>query len=326
MKRVLITGGCGFLGAHLCRRLLDEEAHVICLDDLSTGSRANVADLMDRAEFELLVRDVCEPLDSSVTPHANKLDEIYNLACPASPRYYQADPVQTTRTAVLGALNVLNLAVQTSAKVLQASTSEVYGSPLEHPQTEKHWGFVNPIGPRACYDEGKRCAESLFFDYRRQFGPLAARIKVARIFNTYGPGMAVGDGRVVSEFTVSALKGQALKIHGDGKQTRSFCYVDDMIEGLVRLMATDDEFTGPVNLGNPYETSINALIGGFIVVGGLYHSLSATHELRPIDDPERRCPDISLAKRVLDWEPKVPLDVGLARTIDYFRQRLKAAA
>ena len=313
----MITGGCGFLGQHLCRRLLDEGCEVTCLDDLSTGSQASIFDLIPHEHFKLVVGDVTSLLARVRVP---KVDEIYNLACAASPRHYRSEPVTTLRVSVFGAGAVLDFARICGAKVLQASTSEVYGCPEQHPQTEAYWGHVNPIGPRACYDEGKRAAEALFFDYRREF---ATRIKVARIFNTYGPGMAVGDGRVVSEFIVRALKRQALHVHGNGSQTRSFCYVDDMIEGLIRLMATGDEFTGPVNLGNPEETSVVELAHKvmFLVQGGGLLSGKL-----PADDPPRRCPDISLAKNILGWEPKVPLEVGLQRTVEYFRKVLKAAA
>jgi UDP-glucuronate decarboxylase len=307
MKRALVTGGAGFLGSHLCERLLAEGRHVLCLDNFFTGTMENVAQLLARPHFELLHHDVTVPLHAEV-------DEIYNLACPASPVHYQRDPVQTTRTSVDGAINMLDLAKQTNARVLQASTSEVYGDPEVHPQTEDYWGSVNPIGIRSCYDEGKRCAETLFFDYFRQH---RLPIKVARIFNTYGPRMQPDDGRVVSNLIVQALRGEPVTLFGSGTQSRSFCYVDDMVDGLVRLMASPEDFTGPVNLGNPAEISIRALAEKVI---GLTASRSTLTFLPlPADDPRRRCPDIGLARATLGWSPRVDLDEGLAATIAYFR-------
>ena len=306
-KKVLVTGGAGFLGSHLCQRLLVDGHDVLCVDNLFTGSKDNVAPLLGESHFELLRHDVTFPLYVEV-------DEIYNLACPASPVHYQFDPVQTTKTSVHGAINMLGLAKRTRAKILQASTSEVYGDPEVHPQTEDYRGSVNVLGPRACYDEGKRCAETLFFDYRRQHG---LDIRVARIFNTYGPRMLPDDGRVVSNFVVQALKGEPLTLYGDGSQTRSFCYVDDLIDGLVRLMDADDTVTGPMNLGNPTEFTIRALADEVIRLTG---SASAI-EARPLpeDDPLQRCPDISFARDAIGWQPEVALEQGLERTIDYFR-------
>lgn len=310
--RTLVTGGAGFLGSHLCERLLSEGHDVICLDNFFTGSKNNVSHLMQKPHFELMRHDVTFPLYVEV-------DQIYNLACPASPVHYQHDPVQTTKTSVHGAINMLGLAKRTKARIFQASTSEVYGDPEVHPQPESYWGKVNPIGIRSCYDEGKRCAETLFFDYHRQHN---LDIKVARIFNTYGPRMHPNDGRVVSNFIVQALKGEDITIYGDGQQTRSFCYVDDLIEGFVRLMNTEPGFTGPVNLGNPGEFTMLELAEKVIKhVGG--KSKLAFHPL-PQDDPKQRQPNISLAKEKLDWEPKVSLDDGLKRTVEYFRNLLKA--
>jgi UDP-glucuronate decarboxylase len=306
-RRILVTGGAGFIGSHLCERLIGEGHDVICLDNYFTGTKDNVAHLMRQTNFELLRHDVTFPLYVEV-------DEIYNLACPASPIHYQFDPVQTTKTSVHGAINMLGLAKRTHAKIFQASTSEVYGDPDVHPQTEDYRGNVNPIGPRGCYDEGKRCAETLFFDYYRQH---RTNIRVARIFNTYGPRMRPDDGRVVSNFIVQALKNQPITIYGDGSQTRSFCYVDDMIEGFVRLMATGDEVTGPMNLGNPEEFSILELAENVIELTGSKSKLE--HRALPEDDPLQRCPDIGFAKRALDWQPKVPLADGLKDTIKYFR-------
>ncbi len=306
-RRVLVTGGAGFIGSHLCERLVESGADVLAVDNYFTGSKANIAPLMGRPTFEAMRHDVTFPLYVEV-------DEIYNLACPASPIHYQRDPVQTTKTSVHGAINMLGLAKRVKARILQASTSEVYGDPAVHPQTEGYWGNVNPIGPRACYDEGKRCAETLFFDYHRQH---RLSIRVARIFNTYGPRMHPKDGRVVSNFIVQALAGEPITIHGDGGQTRAFCYVDDLVEGLVRLMAAPDELTGPVNLGNPGEFTIRELAEKVLSLTG---SKSKIERLPlPPDDPMQRCPDISLAARALDWRPTIPLDEGLARTIDYFR-------
>ncbi|HQT39036.1 MAG TPA: SDR family oxidoreductase, partial [Acidocella sp.] len=305
-KRILVTGGAGFLGSHLCEKLLAAGHDVLAVDNYFTGRRDNVAHLLDHPSFEIMRHDVTFPLYVEV-------DEIYNLACPASPVHYQFDPVQTTKVSVVGAINMLGLAKRVKAKVFQASTSEVYGDPTVHPQTEDYRGSVNPIGPRACYDEGKRCAETLFFDYRRQHN---LRIKVARIFNTYGPRMHPNDGRVVSNFIVQALRGQDITIFGDGMQTRAFCYMDDLIEGFVRLMATDDTITGPINLGNPVELPMLQLAERVIALTGAKSKL--VFRPLPIDDPVQRCPDISKAKALLDWEPKVGLDAGLGKTIAYF--------
>jgi UDP-glucuronate decarboxylase len=312
-KRILVTGGAGFLGSHLCERLLADGHDVLCVDNFFTGSRENIFPLLDHKRFELMRHDVTFPLYVEV-------DEIFNLACPASPIHYQHDPVQTTKTSVHGAINMLGLAKRLGAKIFQASTSEVYGDPTIHPQTEDYRGHVNPIGPRACYDEGKRCAETLFFDYYRQNN---LRIRVARIFNTYGPRMHINDGRVVSNFIVQALKNEPITIYGEGNQTRAFCYVDDLIEGCVRLMNAPDEVTGPVNLGNPVEMSIRELATRVIELTGSRSQL-LTKPL-PVDDPLQRCPDISLAKRLLDWEPKVPLEQGLTRCIAYFDDLLRNA-
>ena len=312
-KRILVTGGAGFLGSHLCERLLAAGNDVLCVDNYFTGSKRNLVNCLDNPRFELMRHDVTFPLYVEV-------DEIFNLACPASPIHYQHDPVQTTKTSVHGAINMLGLAKRLDAKIFQASTSEVYGDPTIHPQTEDYRGHVNPIGPRACYDEGKRCAETLFFDYYRQNN---LRIRVARIFNTYGPRMHINDGRVVSNFIVQALKNEPITLYGDGSQTRAFCYVDDLIEGCVRLMNAPDEVTGPVNLGNPVEMSIRELATKVIALTGS-RSQILTRPL-PVDDPLQRCPDISLAKRLLDWEPKVPLDQGLTRCIAYFDDLLRDA-
>ena len=301
-----MTGGAGFLGSHLCERLLDDGHDVLCIDNYYTGRRANVAHLMDNGRFEVMRHDVTFPLYVEV-------DEIYNLACPASPIHYQHDPVQTTKTSVHGAINMLGLAKRLGAKILQASTSEVYGDPTVHPQTEGYWGNVNPIGFRSCYDEGKRCAETLFFDYRRQHD---LRIKVARIFNTYGPRMHPQDGRVVSNFIMQALNNEPITIFGEGSQTRAFCFVSDLIDGLVGLMDTRDEFTGPVNIGNPVEMTVRELAEKIIAMTGSKSQLQ--FEPLPHDDPVQRQPDISLARRELGWEPKVALDNGLAATIAYF--------
>jgi UDP-glucuronate decarboxylase len=309
-KRILITGGAGFIGSHLCERLLAEGHDILCADNFYTGTRDNVIHLLGNPHFELLRHDITFPLYAEV-------DEIYNLACPASPVHYQNDPVQTTKTSVHGSINMLDLAKRVGAKILLASTSEVYGDPEVHPQQEDYWGRVNPIGPRACYDEGKRCAETLFFDYHRQMG---LHIKVARIFNTYGPRMHPNDGRVVSNFIMQALGGQPITIYGDGRQTRSFCYVDDLVEGLVRLMDSDDSFTGPVNLGNPVEFTMLDLAQSVLRHVGSGSEL-AFHPL-PQDDPRQRCPDITLAGKALGWRPATALDEGLARTVDYFRTRL----
>jgi len=309
-KQVLVTGGAGFLGSHLCEVLVEEGEDVLCLDNFYTGSRANIQHLLGKPNFELLRHDVTFPLYIEV-------DEVYNLACPASPIHYQHDPVQTTKTSVHGAINMLGLAKRTGAKILQASTSEVYGDPEEHPQSEHYWGHVNPIGPRSCYDEGKRCAETLFFDYRRQHN---LPIKVARIFNTYGPRMHPDDGRVVSNFIVQALKGESLTIYGDGSQTRSFCYVDDLVTGLIRLMRTEDDCTGPVNLGNPGEFQIKQLAEKVLALVGSRSNI--IYKELPQDDPQQRRPDITLAKARLNWQPSITLDDGLFRTVEYFRALL----
>lgn len=310
-KRVLVTGGAGFLGSHLCERLLLDGYDVLCVDNFFTGTKDNILPLFENPHFELMRHDVTFPLYVEV-------DEIYNLACPASPIHYQFDPVQTTKTSVHGAINVLGLAKRVKAKIFQASTSEVYGDPQVHPQREEYWGHVNPIGYRSCYDEGKRCAETLFFDYRRQHG---LRIKVARIFNTYGPRMHPNDGRVVSNFIIQALKGEEITIYGDGTQTRSFCYVDDLVESFVRLMNTPDDFTGPVNLGNPGEFTIRELAEKIISLTGSKSKIM--FKPLPSDDPKQRCPDIRLAKESLNWTPKVPLEEGLAKTIAYFEEYLR---
>tara|TARA_R110002049_G_scaffold40192_6_gene122695 strand:+ start:944 stop:1885 length:942 start_codon:yes stop_codon:yes gene_type:complete len=309
-KRVLVTGGAGFLGSHLCSRLVAAGHDVICADNFFTGIKDNIVELLDQPNFELMRHDITFPLYVEV-------DEIYNLACPASPIHYQHDPVQTTKTSVHGAINMLGLAKRTGAKIFQASTSEVYGDPQVHPQHEAYWGHVNPIGERSCYDEGKRCAETLFFDYYRQH---RLRIKVARIFNTYGPNMHPNDGRVVSNFIMQALRGEPITIFGDGSQTRSFCYVDDLIEGFIRLMETDDSVTGPINLGNPNEFTIRELAEKVIELTGSRSSL----DWRPLpnDDPMQRQPNIALAKSQLDWEPKIELEEGLRRAIQYFEGML----
>ncbi len=311
-RKVLVTGGAGFLGSHLCARLLDDGCDVLCVDNLFTGSRDNILPLLQNPHFEFMRHDVTFPLYVEV-------DEIYNLACPASPVHYQADPVQTTKTTVHGAINVLGLAKRTGAKIFQASTSEVYGDPEIHPQPESYRGNVNPIGPRACYDEGKRCAETLFFDYFRQH---KLPIRVARIFNTYGPNMHPNDGRVVSNFIIQALTGEPITIYGEGNQTRSFCYVDDLIEGFVRLMARPDNVTGPMNLGNPGEFTIRELAELVIDLTG--SSSELVFRPLPEDDPMQRCPDISFAKAELGWNPTVPLRDGLGRTIAYFDRLLAA--
>jgi len=312
-RRILVTGGAGFIGSFLCERLLAQGDEVLCVDNFFTGRRGNVAHLLGDPRFELLRHDVTLPLYVEV-------DQIYNLACPASPVHYQFDPVQTTKVSVHGAINMLGLAKRLKARILQASTSEVYGDPIIHPQTEDYWGNVNPIGPRSCYDEGKRCAETLFFDYWRQH---RLEIKVARIFNTYGPRMHANDGRVVSNFVVQALKGEPITLYGDGSQTRSFCYVDDLVGGLVRLMETPSAVTGPINLGNPVECSMRALAERVIDMTG---SASAIVEKPlPQDDPRQRQPDIGLAERTLDWRPTTDLETGLAKTIAYFEALLGGA-
>ncbi len=309
-KRVLVTGGAGFLGSHLCDRLLDGGADVLCVDNYYTGAKDNVAHLLGNPNFEVMRHDITFPLYVEV-------DEIYNLACPASPIHYQFDPVQTTKTNVHGAINMLGLAKRVKAKIFQASTSEVYGDPDVHPQTEDYHGNVNPIGTRACYDEGKRCAETLFFDYHRQHG---LDIRVARIFNTYGPRMLPNDGRVVSTFIVQALEGEPITIYGDGSQTRAFCAVDDMVEGMMRLMAAPDDVTGPVNLGNPAEISVRELAETIIDMTGA-RSKTVRRPL-PANDPRQRCPDITRARELLDWEPKTPLEEGLKSTIAWFEELL----
>jgi UDP-glucuronate decarboxylase len=310
-KRILITGGCGFLGSHLCDRLVAQGHDVLCVDNCFTGAKRNIAHLMDQTNFEFIRHDVTFPLYLEV-------NEIYNMACPASPIHYQFDPVQTTKTSVHGAINMLGLAKRVKAKILQASTSEVYGDPEVHPQPEGYWGRVNPIGIRSCYDEGKRCAETLFFDYHRQN---RLRIKVARIFNTYGPRMHPNDGRVVSNFIVQALKGESITIYGEGNQTRSFCYVDDLVDGLIRLMNSPDELTGPINLGNPGEFTILELAQKVIQLTGSRSKI--IHKELPQDDPRQRKPDITLAERTLQWRPAIDLEQGLKKTIAYFEQLLK---
>jgi len=310
LKRVLVTGGAGFLGSHLCERLRAEGHDVLCVDNYFTGRKDNIAHLLGDPHFEALRHDVTHPLFVEV-------DEIYNLACPASPIHYQFDPVQTTKTSVIGAINMLGLAKRLKAKILQTSTSEVYGDPVLHPQPESYRGNVNPIGPRACYDEGKRCAETLFFDYHRQQN---VRIRVVRIFNTYGPRMHPNDGRVVSNFIVQALRNEPITLYGDGTQTRAFCYVDDMIEGFLRMMDAPDDITGPMNLGNPVETSVIDLARLIIELAGSRSKI--VHRPLPVDDPIRRCPDISQAKTLLDWQPHTALRPGLERTTAYFDKLL----
>jgi UDP-glucuronate decarboxylase len=313
-KRILVTGGAGFLGSFLCERLIAQGNEVICVDNFFTGSKDNIRQLIGHPRFELLRHDITFPLYVEV-------DEIYNFACPASPIHYQHDPVQTTKTSVHGAINVLGLAKRLKVKILQASTSEVYGDPDVHPQPESYWGNVNPIGPRSCYDEGKRCAETLFFDYHRQH---RLPIKVARIFNTYGPRMHPNDGRVVSNFIVQALRGQDLTVYGEGTQTRSFCYVTDLIDGILRLMGTEPHVTGPINLGNPHEFTIRQLAEAVIRLSNARSIIR--HQPLPQDDPRQRRPDISKAVQVLEWQPTVPLEEGLRHTIDYFDRLLSGAA
>ena len=310
-KRILITGGAGFIGSHLCEKLLKEGHEVICMDDFSTGLIENIQHLINEPNFQLIKHDVCNPYELEV-------DEIYNLACPASPAHYQKNPIKTLKTSVLGSLNALELAKKLNIKILQASTSEVYGDPQVHPQPESYWGNVNPIGPRACYNEGKRCAETLFFDYYRLY---KVKIKVVRIFNTYGPRMRIDDGRVISNFIVQALKNEPITIYGDGTQTRSFCYIDDLIEGLIKMMESPEDFTGPVNLGNPEEYRIIDLAQKIIELTGSKSKLI----FRPLpqDDPKKRCPDIRLAKKRLNWSPKTPLEEGLKKTIEYFEEILR---
>jgi len=310
MKKILVTGGAGFIGSHLCERLLDGGHEVLCLDNYFTGSKTNIAHLLSQSYFELVRHDVTRPFFAEV-------DEIYNLACPASPIHYQFNPIKTVKTSVMGAINMLGLAKRVKAKILQASTSEVYGDPKMHPQKEDYWGNVNPIGPRACYDEGKRCAETLFTDYYKQNG---VRIKIARIFNTYGPRMHPSDGRVVSNFIVQALEGKPITLYGSGKQTRSFQYVDDLVEGLIRFMNEEDDFRGPVNLGNPREFTIEELAKKVLYLTG--SSSTFTYLPLPKNDPAQRKPDITLAKSKLSWEPTIPLEEGLQKTIEYFKKKL----
>jgi UDP-glucuronate decarboxylase len=310
-KRILVTGGCGFLGSHLCDALVRQEHEVLCVDNCFTGTKRHIRDLLDHPNFEFMRHDVTFPLYVEV-------DQIYNMACPASPIHYQFDPVQTTKTSVHGAINMLGLAKRIRATILQASTSEVYGDPEIHPQVESYWGRVNPIGPRACYDEGKRCAETLFFDYYRQH---RLQIKVARIFNTYGPRMHPNDGRVVSNFIVQALKNQPITIYGDGSQTRAFCYVDDLVDGMIRLMNSREDFTGPVNIGNPTEFTILQLAQKVIDISGSRSRI--IHKALPQDDPKQRKPDISLAQNELHWAPRIALEEGLTRTIGYFEELLR---
>lgn len=311
MKRVLVSGGAGFIGSHLCMRLINENHCVICLDNFFTGNKENVAHLLDNKLFELVQHDITKPYHADV-------DEIYNLACPASPIHYQHDPIQTAKTSVIGAINMLELAAKVDAKMLQASTSEVYGDPLVHPQSESYWGNVNPIGYRSCYDEGKRCAETLCMDYHRQ---AKVRVKIIRIFNTYGPRMLANDGRVVTNFVVQALKHENITIYGNGKQTRSFQYIDDLIEGMVRVMDTEDEFTGPVNIGNPHEFTMLELADKIISLTG--SSSQIVFKTLPFDDPKQRRPDITLAQQKLGWQPTVELEEGLMRMIEYFKNNLK---
>ena len=310
-KRILITGGAGFLGSHLCERLLNEGNEILCLDNFFTGTKKNIIHLMENHNFEIIRHDVEFPIHLEV-------DEIYNLACPASPPHYQHNPIHTNKTSVLGAINMLGLAKRNNAKIMQASTSEVYGDPHVHPQTEDYWGNVNPIGIRSCYDEGKRCAETLFFDYHREHN---LKIKIARIFNTYGPNMHPSDGRVVSNFIIQALKGEDITIYGDGSQSRSFCYVDELIDGFIRLMASPDDFTGPVNLGNPVEFTIKELAEKVIDMTNSKSKLSL--KPLPLDDPKQRQPDITRAKENLDWEPQIKLEQGLIKTIEYFDNLIK---
>lgn len=307
MKRILVSGGAGFIGSHLCTRLINNGHEVICLDNFFTGSKDNIAHLMGNHHFEVVRHDVTYPYSAEV-------DEIYNLACPASPIHYQHDPIQTAKTSVMGAINMLGLAMRLDAKVLQASTSEVYGDPIVHPQPEHYWGNVNPVGYRSCYDEGKRCAETLFMDYHRQND---VRVKIIRIFNTYGPRMLPNDGRVVSNFVLQALNNEDITIYGDGKQTRSFQYIDDLIEGMIRMMETEDDFTGPVNLGNPNEFSIQELAKKIIAMTG--SSSKIVFKSLPNDDPKQRQPDITLARKKLGWEPTIELEDGLSRMIEYFK-------
>ena len=307
MKRILITGGAGFIGSHLCKKLLEQGNDILCLDNYFTGSKDNIKDLMGNPHFECVRHDI-------INPYLAEVDEIYNLACPASPIHYQYNPIKTLQTSVIGVSNMLNLAKYRNCKILHASTSEVYGDPVTHPQNESYWGNVNPIGIRSCYDEGKRCAETLMMDYHRQEN---IKIKIVRIFNTYGPNMSVNDGRVVSNFIVQALKNEDITIYGDGNQTRSFQYIDDLIDGLIKMMATDDSFTGPVNIGNPREFTIKQLAEMIIELTGSKSKL--VYRPLPGDDPRQRKPDISLARKILDWSPKADAEDGLKNTIEYFR-------
>ncbi len=309
MKKILVTGGAGFIGSHLCKRLLDQDNDVLCVDNYFTGNKNNISDLMNHPFFEAIRHDICFPLYVEV-------DEIYNLACPASPVHYQHDPVQTTKTSVHGAINMLGLAKRINAKILQASTSEVYGDPEVHPQVEKYWGNVNPIGPRSCYDEGKRCAETLFFDYKRQHD---LNIKVVRIFNTYGPNMHPNDGRVVSNFIMQALSNEDITIYGDGEQTRSFCYIDDLVDAMIKMMNTDNTVVGPINLGNPTELKIIDLAEKIIKLTNSKSKI--VNKDLPVDDPIRRKPDISIAKKELNWQPKIDILDGLKETVKYFKKR-----
>ncbi|MDO9498629.1 UDP-glucuronic acid decarboxylase family protein [Falsiroseomonas sp.] len=309
-KRILVTGGAGFLGSHLCDRLVDQGHEVLCVDNYFTGRKENILHLMDRPNFEVMRHDITFPLYVEV-------DEIYNLACPASPVHYQYDPVQTTKVSVLGSINMLGLAKRVGARILQASTSEIYGDPAVHPQTEDYCGNVNPLGPRACYDEGKRCAETLFFDYSRRHN---VKIRVIRIFNTYGPRLHDSDGRVVSNFIVQALRGEDITIYGDGSQTRAFCYVDDLIDGMVAMMGADEDVPGPINIGNPHEISVLTLASKIIALTGARSQL--VRKPLPQNDPTQRCPDISRARQLLNWEPRVSLDEGLRRTIAYFAGKM----
>lgn len=311
VKKILVTGGAGFIGSHLCEKLLNDGNYIICLDNFFTGSKANIAHLLDKSNFELVEHDIIEPYD-------REIDEIYNLACPASPPHYQYDPVRTVRTSVLGIINTLELAKKYDAKILQASTSEIYGDPQIHPQIETYWGNVNPIGLRSCYDEGKRCAETLMMDYHRQYG---VKTRIIRIFNTYGPNMALNDGRVVSNFIIQALRGDNITIYGDGSQTRSFCYVSDLINGMVKMMNNPQDFIGPVNIGNPSERTILDLAQLIINLVGSQSKI-IFKEL-PSDDPTQRKPDITLAQKELDWSPEVDIEIGLEKTINYFKNRLK---
>jgi len=310
MKRILVTGGAGFIGSHLCTRLVNEGNDVICLDNFFTGSKHNIINLIGNPNFELVRHDVINPFHAEV-------DQIYNLACPASPVHYQYNPIKTIKTSVMGAINMLGLAKRTNAKILQASTSEVYGDPIIHPQTESYWGNVNTIGIRSCYDEGKRCAETLFMDYHRQN---KVRIKIIRIFNTYGPNMNANDGRVVSNFIVQALQNNDITLYGAGEQTRSFQYIDDLVEGMIRVMNSGDDFTGPVNIGNPNEFTIKELAEKIIRLTDSGSTI--VHRELPMDDPKQRQPDITLAKKLFDWEPVIQLDEGLGKTIDYFRKQI----